>query len=71
VELDNRFYKTIGRFEARFAAGAPSLRGATRLSVAGDWTFEANVRVVGEAELADAGEPARVAAGTVLGESVG
>ena len=66
VDLDSRFYKTISEFERRFAAGAPSLRQATRLAVQGDWTFEAAVTVVGEVTLDDAGEPRTVPAQTVL-----
>ena len=66
VELDSRCYKTIAGFERRFAAGAPSLRQATRLSVEGDWTFEAGVTVVGDVTLADAGQPQTVPAQTVL-----
>jgi UTP--glucose-1-phosphate uridylyltransferase len=68
VDLDPRYYKTIAAFEERFAEGAPSLRRATRLSVEGDWTFAANVAIVGSAELSDAGTPETVAAGSVLGE---
>jgi UTP--glucose-1-phosphate uridylyltransferase len=66
VDLDSRFYKTIAAFERRFPDGAPSLRQATRLAVAGDWTFEAEVTVVGDVTLADAGEPKIVPAQTVL-----
>ena len=66
IDLDGRFYKTITGFERRFAAGAPSLQRATRLTVEGDWTFEAPVTVVGEATLRDAGEPQTVPAQTVL-----
>ena len=43
VALDSRFYKLIDGFEARFAAGAPSLRACERLNVEGDVTFGAGV----------------------------
>ena len=66
VDLDPRFYKTIAEFEQRFAAGAPSLREATRLTVRGDRTFEAGVAVIGDVTLEDAGEPRTVPAQTVL-----
>ena len=66
VDLDPRYYKTIGAFEQRFPAGAPSLSGATRLEVRGDWTFEDGVVVVGDVALADAGEPQTVPAGSTL-----
>lgn len=66
IELDGRFYKTIGKFSARFPAGAPSLRKASSLTVKGDWTFEAGVTVIGAGSLTDSGEPGTVTAGTVL-----
>jgi UTP--glucose-1-phosphate uridylyltransferase len=66
VDLDSRFYKTIAKFENRFAAGAPSLRKAQRLKVEGDWTFGAGVTVVGDVVLADPGEPREVPAGSTL-----
>ncbi len=47
----SKTYKTIGAFDARFPAGPPSLRAATGLSVAGDWTFGRGVRAEGAAEL--------------------
>ena len=59
-------YKTIAGFDARFPDGAPSLREATSLTVAGDWTFGADVRVTGEAVLPDAGSPARVPDGATV-----
>ena len=59
VSLDPRFYKTVAGCDARFPAGAPSLRGAAALTVHGDWTFGADVVVTGRAELADSGAPQR------------
>jgi len=56
----SKTYKTISAFDERFAAGAPSLREASSLTVEGDWTFGARVRAEGEAALPDAGEPATV-----------
>lgn len=67
VDLDSAHYKTIAAFEQRFPAGAPSLRRAEGLTVAGDWTFEADVTVVGAGRLSDEGEPKTVPSGTVLG----
>jgi UTP--glucose-1-phosphate uridylyltransferase len=60
-------YKTIGRFDERFGAGVPSLRGATSLTVGGDWTFGSGVRVVDDAQLPDAGSPQQVPDGAVVG----
>ena len=65
VELDTRYYRMIDAFEARFPAGAPSLRAAQRLVVQGDVTFEAGVVVRGAVAL-HAEAPERVQAGTVL-----
>ena len=49
VHLDNKFYKNIDAFQARFPAGAPSLLGCESLTVKGDVLFEANVVVTGKA----------------------
>lgn len=66
VDLDPAHYKRIGPFDARFPAGAPSLRGARSLTVRGDWTFGAGVTVTGDAVLDDTGNPGRVADGSRL-----
>ncbi len=47
VQLDPKHYKLVRDFEARFAAGAPSLVGAQRLTVRGDVAFGAGVVVRG------------------------
>ena len=60
-------YKLVGGFEERFPHGVPSLREATRFEVPGDWTFGADVTVVGPAVLGDQDGPATVAPGTTLG----
>jgi UTP--glucose-1-phosphate uridylyltransferase len=44
------------------------LRAAERLVVHGDWTFGADVRVLGSVELDDPGEARRVEPGATLGE---
>ncbi len=67
IDLDSRYYKKVDAFSARIPE-APSLRGATRLRVRGDWTFGSDVTVVGAAELADEGEPRRIEDGTTLGQ---
>ncbi|MDO5697514.1 MAG: UTP--glucose-1-phosphate uridylyltransferase [Dermatophilus congolensis] len=68
IRLDERYYKKIADFEARFPAGPPSLRDATSLVVEGDWTFEADVTVRGRTELFedDEGASRTVTAGTNL-----
>lgn len=63
VDLDG-VYKLVGDFDKRFKEGAPSLREAEALVVDGDWTFGANVKVVGKVKLD--GERGRVESGTVL-----
>jgi UTP--glucose-1-phosphate uridylyltransferase len=65
VELDKRYYKLLDAFERRFPEGPPSLRGAERLEVHGDFTFRAGVIVRGAVEL-DSDEPVEIAPGTVL-----
>jgi UTP--glucose-1-phosphate uridylyltransferase len=65
IELDQRYYKLLDHFDARFPAGPPSLREAERLVVRGDVTFEGGVIVRGSVEL-NAPEPKRIANGTVL-----
>ena len=51
VDLDPAFFKLVPDFEARFPAGAPSLRGAQRFVVRGDVTFGPDVVVRGDAAL--------------------
>jgi UTP--glucose-1-phosphate uridylyltransferase len=65
VDLDPSYYKLVPEFELRFPEGAPSLREATSLTVSGDWTFGAKVKVVGEVSL-KTGAAERVAPGSVL-----
>jgi UTP--glucose-1-phosphate uridylyltransferase len=65
VELDPAYYKLVPEFERRFPDGAPSLRGATALTVEGDWTFGSKVAVVGEVKL-QTGAAERVPPGSVL-----
>jgi len=66
VDLDTAHYKLVGEFDKRFPEGAPSMREATSLTVAGDWTFGKGVQVIGEVAL-DATSAQRVAPATVLG----
>lgn len=70
VDLDPAHYKLVGEFDKRFPEGAPSLAKASALKVAGDWTFEKGVQVLGEVEL-DADRARRVPAGEVLGAAAG
>ena len=67
VDLDPAFYTTVQSFDARFPAGVPSIRGAQRLTVHGDWTFEREVTVLGDVTLRADGAPGTVDPGTTLG----
>ena len=55
VSLESGSYKLIQDFELRFPQGVPSLKEATSLDVQGDWTFGADVEIVGEAVLGEEG----------------
>ena len=67
VELDPEHFKLVGDFDARFAAGAPSLVGCEQLTVKGDVSFGAGVVVRGTVTV-DAGDdgPLRIEDGAVL-----
>lgn len=65
ISLDARYYKLVGDLDARFPAGPPSLRGCSRLTVEGDWTFGAGVVVEGAVTLRSE-TPQTVPDGTVL-----
>jgi UTP--glucose-1-phosphate uridylyltransferase len=67
VDLDDSYYKLIAGFDQRFPAGVPSLKDARSFAISGDWSFEADVRVIGEVTLDDQGTPQIVAAGSTLG----
>ena len=63
VALDRDRFGLLPEFERRFAAGAPSLRRCTRLTVEGDVTFGAGVVVKGTVRVTG---PRHVADGEVL-----
>ena len=63
VDLDERHFRRVGDFDARFPAGAPSLLRCRSLTVRGDVTFGAGVAVRGDARVEG---PLRVADGAVL-----
>ena len=66
VRLDERYFRTIADFEARFPT-APSLVRSTSLTVNGDWNFGPDVVVTGDAVLDDQGNAASVAPSTTVG----
>jgi UTP--glucose-1-phosphate uridylyltransferase len=67
VDLDPEYFKILADFEARFAAGSPSLVRADRLEVRGDVAFGKDVVVVGDVEVeAPPGERLQIADGTEL-----
>ncbi|MBX5442576.1 MAG: UTP--glucose-1-phosphate uridylyltransferase [Solirubrobacteraceae bacterium] len=59
IDLDDRYYKRLADFEARFADGAPSLVGCDELTVEGDVAFGARVVVRGRVRVAQEGPQAR------------
>ena len=67
IDLDKRYFGLLPDFDARVEY-VPSLREARSLVVEGDWTFSDPVTVVGDAHLADPGEPRTVDV-EVLGEA--
>lgn len=67
ISLDKDFYKKIDAFEQRIPH-APSLKGATRFEVQGDWTLGRGVTVVGDVSLPDEGEARRVDDDATLGD---
>jgi UTP--glucose-1-phosphate uridylyltransferase len=67
VDLDPEYFRILADFEARFAAGPPSLVRADRLEVRGDVAFGKDVVVVGDVEIEAApGERREIADGTEL-----
>jgi UTP--glucose-1-phosphate uridylyltransferase len=63
VDLDSKYFKLLRDFEARFAAGPPSLAECERLTVRGDVSFGRDVVVRGSVTVEG---PARIEDGTVL-----
>ncbi len=66
VGLDERFYRRIDDFEARFPAGPPSLVACDSLAVRGDVTFSPAVVVRGEVRVTARSGPVTIPPGTVL-----
>lgn len=70
VTLDDRYYLLYDAMKARFPAGAPSLRRCISLTVQGDVTFGAGVKVLGRVTVkAPGGETLRIPDGAVLDEA--
>ena len=71
IQLDPRFYKQIDQFEARFPAGAPSLRQCSQLTVEGDVRFGAGVVCKGAVRIVNCLEMQReLPASTCIEEGV-
>ncbi|MGH3355921.1 MAG: UTP--glucose-1-phosphate uridylyltransferase, partial [Nocardioidaceae bacterium] len=58
----------VGDFDLRFPHGPPSMVEADNLTVRGDWTFGAGVRVVGDALVGEDGSPGKIPDSRVLGQ---
>jgi UTP--glucose-1-phosphate uridylyltransferase len=70
IQLDARYYKRIDDFEARFPAGAPSLRTCTQLTVQGDVCFGAGVVCQGTARIVNhTGEQRQLPAGLLIADT--
>jgi UTP--glucose-1-phosphate uridylyltransferase len=71
IQLDPRFYRRIDEFEARFPAGAPSLRQCSQLAVQGDVRFGAAVICKGAVRIVNCLETQReLPASTCIEEGV-
>jgi UTP--glucose-1-phosphate uridylyltransferase len=70
IQLDARYYKRIDDFEARFPAGAPSLRTCTQLTVQGDVCFGAGVVCQGTAQIVNhTGQQRQLPAGLLIADA--
>ncbi|MCD6640522.1 MAG: UTP--glucose-1-phosphate uridylyltransferase, partial [Nocardioides sp.] len=65
IDLDEKYYKLVDEFDKRFPDGAPSLKDATSLEIAGDWTFGHGVTVRGDVAL-KSNSAKRISEGAVL-----
>jgi UTP--glucose-1-phosphate uridylyltransferase len=70
IDLDDRYFKLIDDFEARFTYGVPSLRRCDALTVEGDVWFGADVEVRGAVRISTDGIRAVVPSGTVVEEDL-
>lgn len=67
IRLDERYYKRIDDFEARFPNGPPSLKDCAALIVDGDVQFGADVVLQGRVQIRNSGtQPAVIPAQTLL-----
>ncbi|EPH02284.1 hypothetical protein HMPREF1531_01590 [Propionibacterium sp. oral taxon 192 str. F0372] len=69
VALDQKHYRVINDFEARFPHGVPSLVEASSFTVEGDWTFGRGIVAHGAAHLGDPGKPSLVPDGVTVDEN--
>lgn len=69
VDLDPSHFKLLRDFDARFAAGAPSLVACERLTVRGDVAFAADVTLRGDVTIEHCGRgQKRIEEGSLLGQ---
>lgn len=69
VDLDSDYFKLVDDFDHRFPGGTPSLKRAKALRVEGDWTFGADVKVVGDVTLRRPAAQSQVPAGATLDDA--
>lgn len=70
IDLDRRFYTTIGDFDARIPH-PPSLVGARSLTVRGDWRFGADVMIEGDVTVGEDGDAPGAGGGIPAGTRLG
>jgi UTP--glucose-1-phosphate uridylyltransferase len=59
ISLDDRYFKKVDQFDARFPEGVPSLVAAESLTVKGDVKFGRDVRVKGDAKVVNPADEQR------------
>lgn len=67
INLDERYYRTIDDFDARFSYGVPSIAAANTVTIDGDWYFGQDVCLYGDAHLSDPQAPSYVPNGRFVG----
>jgi len=67
IELDERYYKFVSDLDQRFPDGPPSLLACEKLSIIGDFIFEAGVVCMGTVTLVNnSDQQVKIAAGSML-----
>ncbi|MBU4503923.1 MAG: UTP--glucose-1-phosphate uridylyltransferase, partial [Proteobacteria bacterium] len=71
IDLDPKYYSKIDMFDKRFANGIPSLVDCESLTIIGDVSFEANVKIRGDVVINNrGGSQAIIKEGAVIEEDI-